>query len=240
MAINQANGDIYYTAKHAVYKTSTSLTTPPPGVPPTPVASNPFAIAGISGGPGFIDGTGNSPGPVPPGPARFIFPRGIIYAAGTLFVADSGNSAIRKIDLSISPNPVNTIAGQSPPTPITSNVYNTTAFSARFNTEWGIGIDQALQIFYLADTLNNQIKKIEPSALVTLFAGVEATPTTNPALPGDTDGLAPNATFWEPISLLVVPVPSAPGFPKIYVSNRKSQQGPGSGSDNNFRLISYY
>jgi hypothetical protein len=239
MAINQSSGDIYFTAKNAVYRTTTSLTTPPPSPPPAPVNPNPQSIAGTSGAPGFIDGAGNPPGPVPPGPARFRFPRGIIFSQGYLFVADSGNSAIRRIE-TVSPYNVLTIAGQAPtPTPTTSNVYNTTASLARFYNDWGIGIEQGLQTFYIADTLNNQIKKIDPSSFVSLFAGVAATPTTNPAPPGDLDGLAPNATFYEPISLLVVPVPSAPGFPKIYVSCRDTTQS-GVGSDNNFRLISYY
>jgi hypothetical protein len=240
MAINQSNGDIYFTGKNAVYKTTTTLTTPPPSFPPAPVNSNPPMIAGVSGAAGFVDGLGNSPGPVPPGPARFRFPRGIVFSQGYLFVADSGNSAIRRIETA-SPYNVLTIAGQSPtPTPITSNVYNTTYPLARFNNTWGIGIEQQslpFPIFYIGDTLNNQIKKMQGN--VTLFAGVPATPTTNPAPAGDLDGLAPNATFWEPISLLVVPVASAPGFPKIYVSCRDTTQS-GVGSDNNFRLISYY
>jgi sugar lactone lactonase YvrE len=47
-----------------------------------------------NGSPGFFDGTGG-----PNGTAQFSFPEGIaVDADGTVFVADSGNNAIRRVD----------------------------------------------------------------------------------------------------------------------------------------------
>ena len=60
-------------------------------------------LAGSAGEPGSTDGAGAS--------ARFNFPTGLAVDGGSLFVADSGNSTIRKIDLSTIV--VSTVAGRA-------------------------------------------------------------------------------------------------------------------------------
>ena len=114
-------------------------------------------LAGLPGIAGSADGTGNT--------ARFNYPSGIaVDGAGNTYVADTGNSTIRKIDPT---GGVSTLAGSAGT--IGSN--DGTRSSARFNhPTGGIAVDSAGCV-YVADTLNNIIRKITPAGVVTTLAG---------------------------------------------------------------------
>ena len=111
-------------------------------------------IAG-TGAKGFVNGTGTS--------ASFYYPQGIaIDAAGNLYIADSGNNAIRKITPA---GVVTTFAGNS-----NGGATNGTGTAASFNEPTNIAID-ANGNLYVADSNNNLIREITPAAVVTTFAG---------------------------------------------------------------------
>jgi len=114
-------------------------------------------LAGAAFQTGSADGTGSA--------ARFNNPWGVtLDSAGTVYVADSGNSTIRKITPA---GAVTTLAG----TAGRSDGYvDGTASAARFYGPKGVAVDGAGTV-YVADTNNNAIRKITPTGVVTTLAG---------------------------------------------------------------------
>jgi sugar lactone lactonase YvrE len=113
--------------------------------------------AGSAGNAGSADGTGSA--------ARFHGPHGVaVDASGTVYVADSGNSTIRKIN----PGGVVTTWAGSAGNPGSDNG---TGSAARFNTPTGVAVDASRNV-YVADTYNDTIRKITPDRVVTTLAGL--------------------------------------------------------------------
>ena len=103
---------------------------------------------------GNNDGTG--------GAARFNNPRGVAVAPdGTIYVADTGNSRIRKVTPT---GTVTTIAGS------TSGFADGTGAAAQFNAPRGIAVTSDGRI-YVADTGNQRIRRVTPTGTVTTIAG---------------------------------------------------------------------
>lgn len=130
-------------------------------------------IAGTPGVFGSSDGSGAV--------AKFNWPKSITTDGTDLYVADTGNSTIRKI--SISSGVVTTLAG-------TAGFYGSTdgiGPAARFGRPYGITTDSSN--LYVTDSNNNTIRKIEISTrAVTTLAG-----TTG--VIGAFDGIGTAATF---------------------------------------------
>jgi len=113
-------------------------------------------IAGVASIPGSTDGVG--------GAARFRSPLAIAAdGSGNLFVADSGNSTIRKI---ASDGTVSTLAG----TAGSSGSVDGTGAVARFSNPSGIVVDASGNL-YVADAGNSTIRLVTPSGVVTTIAG---------------------------------------------------------------------
>jgi len=109
-----------------------------------------------SGTAGSADGLGTA--------AQFHAPAALaIDANGTLFVADLGNSLIRKVSLSGS---VSTWAGSIPG----GYVDSSNGLAAKFFNPSGIQVD-APGNCYVGDQINNTIRKISPSGAVSTLAG---------------------------------------------------------------------
>lgn len=112
-----------------------------------------------------LAGTPNTSGSVdsPTGPASaasFTLPEGIATDnAGNVYVADTGNSTIRKITPA---GYVTTLAGSAGNT----GHFDGTGPGASFNGPQGLATDSAGNI-YVADTGNNAIRKITPTGTVT-------------------------------------------------------------------------
>lgn len=108
---------------------------------------------------GLVDGATSS--------ARFSYPQGLaIDNAGNLYVADSGNHAIRKV----TPQGVVTTVAGSYPTRASGFVDGATS-SARFSYPQGLAFDKAGNLF-IADTGNHAIRKLDlQTGIVTTFAG---------------------------------------------------------------------
>lgn len=105
---------------------------------------------------GFVDGNGAA--------ARFDGPTGItVDGAGNLYVADQNNHATRKITSS---NDVTTLAGNG-----SRGFADGAGSTARFYSPSSTAVDGAGNV-YLADQLNDTIRKITPIGEVSTVAGV--------------------------------------------------------------------
>lgn len=133
-------------------------------------------LAGAAGNAGNTDGLGAL--------ARFDLPTGIaVDGAGNIYVTDSGSHTIRKITpLGL----VTTLAGMPGNNGSTDGLRN----NALFNTPTGIELDSSGNA-YVADTLNNTIRKVSPEGLVTTLAGM-------PGAGSHADGTGGAARFIHP------------------------------------------
>jgi len=116
------------------------------------------ALAGAAGGPGFFDGTGAF--------VRFSSPAGVAAIGANLFIADTANHVIRKIDTAT--GAVTTLAGSFG----ISGSADGTGSAARFNSPAGIAAVPLTNTLYVCDTGNHTIRKIiSTSGVVTTVAG---------------------------------------------------------------------
>jgi sugar lactone lactonase YvrE len=136
-------------------------------------------LAGTAGTFGSSDGTGAA--------ARFNGTTGLATdTAGNVYVADSGNSTIRKITPA---GVVTTLAG----TAGNAGSADGTGAAARFDWPRGVTVDGAGNV-YVADEGNCTIRKITPAGVVTTVAG-------NSCLFNPIDGKGTAATFNDPVGL---------------------------------------
>ncbi len=149
--------------------------------------------AGSTGSGGYVNGIA--------GTARFNTPRGIaVDTSGNVYVADSGNFTVRKIDTF---GFVTTLAGH-PVTPFLSGCDDGPGTSARFSAvqvispfggPTGLAVDGGFNV-YVTDQGNHTIRKISPGGNVTTLAGLEQAP-------GSADGLGSAARFNFPGGIAV-------------------------------------
>jgi len=138
-------------------------------------------LAGLVNSFGTADGTGNG--------ARFNFPEGLaVDASGNIYVADSGNSSIRKVTPA---GVVTTFAGFTG----SGGAADGTGNTARFNTPTGIAIDAGGNT-YVADNGNNAIRKVTQAGVVTTLAGLSGSP-------GSADGIGSAVRFHFPSGVAV-------------------------------------
>lgn len=128
---------------------------------------------------GFADGLGRA--------AQFKFPQGIaVDDAGTLYVADSVNFAIRAVTPE---GMVRTLAGGN------IGFLDGVGAVARFNSPTAAAVDSAGNVL-VADTGNHTIRKVRPNGLVTTLAGLAE-------VKGSADGLDRLARFNGPKGIAV-------------------------------------
>jgi sugar lactone lactonase YvrE len=137
-------------------------------------------VSTVAGGTrGFHDGVGSA--------AAFSTPSGLALSPdGALYVADTGNHAIRRMTPDGS---VSTVAGDGVP-----GYADGPAHQARFNGPIGIAIAPDGRIF-VSDTYNDRIRVIGVDGIVTTLAGS--------GQPGANDGIAEGASFDTPTGLAV-------------------------------------
>lgn len=98
----------------------------------------------------------------PAASAQLNGPSGVtVDASGSVYVADTGNQRIRKIDPF---GTITTLAGSG----ATGSV-NAVGIAASFWDPWGIAVDPASNL-YVSDFTNNSLRKIDASANVTTLA----------------------------------------------------------------------
>lgn len=165
-----SNGNIYVSEfSNRIWKISNTT-------PPT------IAVFAGNGSPGLSDVS----------PVTFNSPKGLaLDPSGNLYVADSGNHAIRKISpLGVVSTVVSTVAG----TGIAGHVDGTVA-NATFSFPAGVVADTSGNV-YVADTVNNRIRKISTTTgNVTTVAGSGAQ--------GADDGTGVAASFNNPQGLTI-------------------------------------
>ncbi len=143
--------------------------------------SSVLTLAGQYGAAGSADGLGSV--------ARFNQPQGIAVGLnGALFIADTGNNTIRKLDAA---GMVTTFAGQ----PGVVGTADGQGTNALFNTPLGIAADAAGNL-YVSDYNNSTIRMITPAGLVSTIAG-------QPGVAGTTDGSRAEALFNTPAGVAV-------------------------------------
>jgi sugar lactone lactonase YvrE len=141
----------------------------------------------IAGGanPGAQDGKGLS--------ASFFLPQGIaVDDKGTLYIADTYNNIIRKMDAN---GTVTTLAGKA----AIKGKHNEghkdgKGPAASFSHPCGIAVDKK-EIVYVADAGNNKIRKITPDGTVTTLAGT--------GKQGAENGSLDKASFYRPYGVAV-------------------------------------
>jgi glucose/arabinose dehydrogenase len=137
-------------------------------------------VSTIAGGrEGFSDGVGTA--------ALFNTPSALaIDRNGNLYIADTGNHAIRKMSPT---GQVTTLAGNGKP-----GFADGKGALAQFNAPVGLAVDRD-GVVYVADTYNDRIRRIEPDGSVTTIAGS--------GQPDMADGKAGAAAFDTPSAIAV-------------------------------------
>lgn len=168
--------------------TPTTVTTPAtpttlrtvPALSPAPTSSI-TVFAGTAGVAGSADGVGAE--------AQFRLPNGIaVDKAGDVYVADTGNNTIRRISQN---GMVTTLAGKAG----SHGNSDGTGAGARFWAPFGVAVDGSGNI-YVADTVNNTIRRITADGGVTTVAGMAGRP-------GSEDGVGAAARFRNPWGIAV-------------------------------------
>ncbi|MGH8022352.1 MAG: immunoglobulin domain-containing protein, partial [Limisphaerales bacterium] len=140
-------------------------------------------IAGWPGDIGSVNDTGTN--------ALFYEPGGLaVDASDHIFVADTGNNAIREIAAT---GAVTTLAGSAG----NYGSVDATGTNALFDAPQGLAIDASGNL-YVADYLNNAIRQITPAGVVKTIAGA-------PGNFGGVNGAGTNALFWGPEAIAVDP-----------------------------------
>lgn len=143
------------------------------------LGSDGTVITFAGGAEGFADGTGTA--------AAFHTPSGLaLDREGNLYVADTGNHAIRRITPQ---GVVSTLAGTG-----SAGYRDGAAAQAQFNGPIGVAVDEHGRV-YVADTYNDRIRVIARDGQVRTLAGGER--------PGFEDGEGGAARFDTPTGLAV-------------------------------------
>jgi streptogramin lyase len=138
-------------------------------------------LAGSAGNSGSADGTGSA--------ARFSVPKGVaVDVNGNVYVADTYNYTIRKITPG---GVVTTLAGSARD----FGTADGTGSATRFYYPDGVAVDVNGNV-YVADSVNNNIRKITPGGVVTTLGGLGG-------IVGSADGIGSVARFYNPNGVAV-------------------------------------
>lgn len=147
-------------------------------------------VTTVAGQPGVAGAADDDPAAdKPAGAGLFNGPQGLALDGTDLYVADTNNHTIRRVDLTT--GKVSTVAGLGG----RPGRADGTAGLARFNAPSGIAIDGSGNL-YVADTDNNTIRVIAPNGDVATLAGLAGAS-------GAADGPGAKARFTHPSALTI-------------------------------------
>jgi sugar lactone lactonase YvrE len=139
-------------------------------------------LAGVYNQLGTTDGVGAQ--------ASLNLPSGLAFLGGTLYLADTENHTIRKID--VQTGSVTTVAGLAGQ----PGAVDGTGTEARFREPEGLALDASGNL-YIGDTDNNLLRKLViSSAAVASIAG-------SPIMAGSSDGVGAAALFNKPRAMTI-------------------------------------
>jgi sugar lactone lactonase YvrE len=140
-------------------------------------------LVGSAGTSGSTDGTGSN--------ARFNNPFGVaVDTSGYLYIADTGNSTIRKVTPA---GVVTTLAGTASSRGSTDGMGTSARFG--FGGPQGVAVDSVGSV-YVVDSGNHTIRKVTPAGMVTTLAGTAG-------VIGENDGWGSAARFNAPDAVTV-------------------------------------
>src|SRR6201987_3584205 len=131
----------------------------------------------------------------PAAQAQLAIPAGLaIDAAGNLFIADTLNNRIRKVDTN---GNITTVAGSEDPGSPAFGGDNGLATSARLAFPGGVAVDRNEDLF-IADTSNGLVRRVDGTTqIITTYAGSQT------AAAGRPSGAATGAGFAQPVGVAV-------------------------------------
>ncbi len=98
--------------------------------------------------------------------ASLNYPYGVaVDASGNLYIADSGNNCVRKVDSS---GIITTIAGNGQSDYLGDGQQAT---NASLNNPWGVAVDASGNL-YIADSGNSCVRKVDSSGIITTVVGI--------------------------------------------------------------------
>lgn len=168
---------------------------------PTLASPTVTTLAGAVGQAGGAEGTTNVSA------GRFYSPVGITQMGGDLYVADTGNSGIRKLTTA---GVISNLAGNLG----TTGNADATGSSAAFYYPKGIANDGTY--LYVADTFNHTVRKVTTGGVVTTIAGYAGSS-------GASNGTGTGVRFNLPYALAVNPACGVGGTCDLYVADTSNQ-----------------
>ncbi len=163
----------------AASSSAPTLTTPARAPAATTAPTAVITTLAGSGTKGFVDGRGDQ--------ARFADPTGVaVDLAGNIYVADSGNNRIRRIDPA---GTVTTLAGSG-----VAGFAEGAGAVAQFSEPNHLAVDRDGTV-YVTDGKNRRVRKIAPTGVVSTLAGTGSE--------GNDDGPARTASFSYPSGIAI-------------------------------------
>jgi sugar lactone lactonase YvrE len=138
------------------------------------------------------------------------FPSGVVLNGSDLFIADSWHHRVLKRSAS---GTITTVAGNGQ---AGYSGDGGAAASARLNVPMGLSVDTQGNL-YIADSLNNVIRRVSPTGTISTFAGTGA--KTSGSAPLGDGGEAKKATFAGPVGLGFDPARAT-----LYVADRDNHR----------------
>ncbi|MCP4695062.1 MAG: hypothetical protein GY859_43950, partial [Desulfobacterales bacterium] len=101
--------------------------------------------------------------------ARLYIPRDLaVDAAGNIYIADTGNRRVRKVDAT---GVITTVAGDGTEEYGTNQGDGGLAVDAPIDSPMGVDVD-AMGAIYIADIDDNRIRRVDPAGFITTVAGI--------------------------------------------------------------------